>query len=99
MAQTQSAKARVEAKLRAFYEGLPEDERLVIAQMMATDGDVRGYQVPDGVDANSITIPSFDAVFATRFLDLPEFDRTASIDERTETRQLDSGTRTVQIDR
>jgi hypothetical protein len=67
--------------------------------MASTDSDVKGFQFPEGVDAGSITIPSFDAVFSTRLLELPEFERTASSPEAVEgTRSLDSGTRTVQPD-
>lgn len=75
----QTAKQRVQEKLRTFYEGLPEDERRIVAALvLPTDSDVRGYG-EDGEYGQTITVPNFDAVIATRLLEVPEFERVASL--------------------
>jgi hypothetical protein len=96
----QSAQARVTEKLRAFYEGLPEDEKKVIAQMMATsDGDVRGFS-DTGEFGPNITAPSFEAVFSSFQLDVPSFERVASISDAVEGSVSPEATNTTaQLDR
>ena len=97
----QSAQARVTEKLRAFYEGLPEDEKKVIAQMMAgSDSDVRGFSTPDGLDAAGISAPSFEAVFSSFQLDVPSFERVASISDAVEgSVQPQATNQTAELDR
>jgi hypothetical protein len=74
----QTAKQRVQTKLRTFYEGLPEDERRVVsALLLPTDTDVRGFN-EDGEYGPTITVPNFDAVIATRLLETPDFERVAA---------------------
>ena len=97
----QSAQARVTEKLRAFYEGLPEDEKKVIARMMATsDGDVSGFSTPDSLDAAGITAPSFDSVFSSFRLEVPSFERVAGLAESVEgSTNLETSSTTGQVER
>jgi hypothetical protein len=97
----QSAQARVTEKLRAFYEGLPEDEKKVIARMMATsDSDVSGFTTPEGLDAAGITAPSFEAVFASFQLEAPNFERIASLADAVEgSVQLETDSSTANLER
>jgi len=95
----QTAKQRVQEKLRTFYEGLPEDERRIVASLLIpTDGDVSGYSV-EGLDAAGITVPNFDAVIATRLLEVPAFERVASLPDAVADSVSFEGGKSVQFDR
>jgi hypothetical protein len=97
----QTAKQRVQEKLRTFYEGLPEEERRIVAALvMPTDTDVRGYEASEREFGPSITVPTFDAVIATRLLEVPAFERVASNPEAViDSVQPETSSTTVQFER
>jgi hypothetical protein len=96
----QTAKQRVQEKLRTFYEGLPEEERRIVAALvMPTDSDVRGFG-EDGEYGATITVPNFDAVIATRLLEVPAFERVAALpDSVVDSVQPETSSTTVQFER
>lgn len=96
----QTAKQRVQEKLRTFYEGLPEDERRVVsALLLPAEGDVRGFG-EDGEYGATITVPNFDAVIATRLLEIPSFERVAALpDAVIDSVNLETSSQTGTVER